>query len=266
MCTSLRGDLGERVDRHIDALEVVSPIKGCDEGGHDRVVRDAESSTQPAGVVTRREQLSVDAVWHLDQLLRLLALKPCQVGNRRGVVGRQHAHAIGGADQRRRDGVLVGLEQPAANTAADEPVLVVDEQRLAASLASQAGKQRQLRAEDERVVDVDDVEARDPRQRWDQRRVADGEDRVEPVDVDSAGVGNRSGGGRGEDLDVVAAIGLLASEAKRGVAGASGIGREGRREMRDPQRAGRPRGGGANRRCRPAARRRSARSSSAARP
>ena len=37
-----------------------------------------------------------------------------QVGDRVGVVGREHADAVGGADQQRRDGVLVGLEQRAA--------------------------------------------------------------------------------------------------------------------------------------------------------
>ena len=59
----------------------------------------------------------------------------------------------------------------------------MDEQRLASGGGEPSrAEQRQLGAEDERVVDVDDVEPLDPRQARDQRRVADREDRVDAVD------------------------------------------------------------------------------------
>ncbi len=83
-------------------------------------------------VGARRERLGVDAVRHLDQLLRVALARPAQVGDRVRVVGGEHADPVGGPDQRRRDGVLVGLEH-APRALADQAVLVVDEQRLAAT-------------------------------------------------------------------------------------------------------------------------------------
>ena len=85
--------------------------------------------------------------------------------------------------------MLVGLEQRSAHALADEPVLVVDEQRLAAASAPKPRQQGQLRPEDERIVEMDDVEALDPRQPRDQRRVADREDRIDAVDDRAAGIG-----------------------------------------------------------------------------
>ena len=94
------------------------------------------------------------------------------------MVGAEDAHAVGGADQRGRDGVLVGLEKKAAAGVADEAVLVVDEERLGAALSPEAREERQVRAEDERVVEVDDVEAAEPGEAGDERSVADREDRL----------------------------------------------------------------------------------------
>ena len=78
------------------------------------------------------------------------------------MVGAEHADAVRRADERRRDGVLVGLEEHPAPPVADEPVLVVDEERLLAALLAKACEERQLGAEDKRIVEVDDVEAAEP--------------------------------------------------------------------------------------------------------
>jgi hypothetical protein len=43
------------------------------------------------------------------------------------VIGGEDAEPIGGANEERRDAVLVGGEQPAAEAAAHEAVLVMDE-------------------------------------------------------------------------------------------------------------------------------------------
>jgi hypothetical protein len=119
----------------------------------------------------------------------------------------------------------------------------VDEQRLPARTAAQASQQGQLGAEDERVVEVDDVEAGDSCQPRDQRRVADRQQRVEPVDRRARGVRWIAGRRRGEDLDPVSAPRLLDRESKRRVARPAGIRREGGREVGDPQRANRSRRG-----------------------
>jgi hypothetical protein len=55
-----------------------------------------------------------------------------------------------------------------------------------------------------------------------------------------AGVRRLSIGGRGENLDVVAAIRLPARELEARVAGAARVGREGRGEVCDPQRRWEP--------------------------
>jgi hypothetical protein len=55
------------------------------------------------------------------------------------------------------------------------------------------------------------------------------------VNLDGAGVGGLALGRRGEDLDVMAALGLSAREAKGGVARPAGVGREGRSQVRDPK-------------------------------
>ena len=57
----------------------------------------------------------------------------------------------------------------------------MDEQGLAPALAPQPAEQGQLGAEDERIVEVDDVEALDPGQAGDQRGVAEREQGVDPV-------------------------------------------------------------------------------------
>ena len=86
---------------------------------------------------------------------------------------------------------------------------------------------------------MNDVEALDPSQARDQRRVADREGGLDPVDDGPAGV-RRLALRRGrEDLDVVAALGLAGGEAVAGVPRAARIRREGRRQMGDPQAAGR---------------------------
>ena len=68
---------------------------------------DPEPVAHPRFVGAGREQLGVDAVRHLDQLLR----GPPQIRDRAGVVGRKHADPVGRADQSRGDAVLVGGEQ-----------------------------------------------------------------------------------------------------------------------------------------------------------
>ena len=105
--------------------------------------------------------------------------------------------------------------------------------------ARQPSEQRQLGTEDERVVQVHDVECGDPRDAGDERRVADGEQRLDAMDECAAWVGRLALGRGGEDLDVVAALGLSGCEAVAGVSRAARIRREGRRQMGDPQAGGR---------------------------
>ena len=145
-------------------------------------------SRRPRSVRPGREQLRVDAVWHLDQLLRATLAGPAKVRDRARVVARQHADPVRLADQKRRGRVLVGFEQGPARALADQPVLVVDQQRLAPAPSRQSPEQRQLGAEDERIVEVNDVEALDPSQARDQRRVADREAGLDPVDDGPTGV------------------------------------------------------------------------------
>ena len=125
------GDPRQRLDRQVEPLEVVGAVERGDEGRHQRVVRDPEPGAQAGSVRPGREQLRVDAVWHLDQLLRATLAGPAKVRDRARVVGRQHADPVRLAHQERRDRVLVGIEQGPAGALADQPVLVVDQQRLA---------------------------------------------------------------------------------------------------------------------------------------
>ncbi len=134
-------ELREGVDGDVEALEVVSEIERGDKGRDDRVGADSEALTQPSCVLTGREGLGIDPVWHLDQLRGITFAGPAQVGDRVGVVGGEHADAIGRADQGGRDAVLVGLEHRSANAVADKPVLVVDEQRLRAAPAREPAEQ-----------------------------------------------------------------------------------------------------------------------------
>ena len=224
---------GERVDRDVEALEMMGEIEGRDEGGDRRRRRDPEPLAGAAPVLAGAEQLRVDSVGHLDQLRWVALTGPAQVGDRVGVIGREHADAVGRGDQGRRDGVLIGLEQRPARALAHEPVLVVDEQRLRARASPQAGEQGELGSEDERIVEVHEVEAIDARDARDQRRVADCEYRLEPVHDHVPRIRHHAVGGRGEDLDVVAAARLLAGEAERRVAGPARVGREGRGQMGD---------------------------------
>jgi hypothetical protein len=245
---------GERLDRDVESLEVVGAVERGDEGRDQRAVRDGEPGPQARVVGPGGEELGVDAVRHLGELLGPALAHAAQVGHRGGVVRRQDADPVGCADEERRDRVFVRREEGPASAAADEPVLVVDEKGLAPALAAEATEQCQLRAEDERVVQMDDVEAAHPGEARDQRRVADRQHGVDPVDDRPARVRRVARRGGREDLDVVAALRLARGEAVGGVAGASRIRREGRREVGDPQCL-------ANRRRRRAARRRPARSS-----
>jgi len=115
----------------------------------------------------------------------------------------------------------------------------VDQQGLAPALSRQPPEQRQLGAEDEGIVEVNDVEALDPSQARDQRCVADREGGLDPVDDGATGI-RRFAVRRGrEDLDLVPALRLAGGEAVAGVPRATRIWREGRRQMGDPQAAGR---------------------------
>ena len=111
----------------------------------------------------------------------------------------------------------------------------MDQQRLLAAGAAQAPEQRQLRAEDERVVQVHDIEALEPGERGDERRVAVGEGGLDPVDRDSTRIRDLTLGGRREHLHVMAALGLLPREAVRGVPRPAPVRGEGRGQMRDPE-------------------------------
>ncbi len=127
--------------------------------------------------------------------------------------------------------MLVSLEQEAAPGVAHQAVLVVDEERLCAALSAQAREQGQLRAEDERVVDVDHVEAAQSGHARDERRVADREGGLDAVNVHARRLGHGALRRRGEDLDMVPALGLADREAVSRVAGAAGIGRKRRSQM-----------------------------------
>jgi hypothetical protein len=228
---------GEAVDRQVEPLEVVSAVERGHERGDHRFSGYPKPLPESARVLAGGEQLGVDAVGHLDQLRRVVLSRAAQVRDRVRVIGGQHADPVGRADQRGANRVLIGLEQGASRTVLDEAVLVVDEQRLGAALAREPGEQGELRAEDERVVQVDDVEPFDAAQARDQRRVADREHGLDPVHDHPARVGSRPWRGGGEDLDVISAPGLLARETEGRVAGAASVGREGGCEVGDAQAA-----------------------------
>ena len=151
------------------------------------------------------------------------------------MIGREHADPIRGADQNGGDRVLIGGKQPPARPLSDQAVLVVDEEGLAAALASQPAQEGQLRAEDERIVEVEDVEALDAGQGWDEGRIADRKQGLDPVHPGPSGVGRLALGRGGEHLNVVPALGLALGEAIAGIPGAPRVRREGRRQMGDPQ-------------------------------
>ena len=73
------------------------------------IPRRSRSRRRPAG----REQLGVDPVRHLHELLGTRSPARRRYGTESRVVGREHADAVGGADQRRRHRALVHLEQRA---------------------------------------------------------------------------------------------------------------------------------------------------------
>ena len=127
---------------------------------------------------------------------------------------------------------LAGLTVAAAVPAAAGPGV--------APAGPQPAAEHELRSEDERIVEVKDVEPLEPREAGDQRRVADREQRCDPVNDHRAGVRRLSVGGRGEHLDVVTAIRLAARELEARVAGAARVGREGRGEVCDPKRRWKP--------------------------
>ena len=177
--------LGEGVDRDVEALEVMGAVEGGDEGGDDRVVRDAEPLAEAGPIRARAEPLGVDAVRHLDELRRVALAGAPEVGDRLGVIGAEDADAVGGPDQRGRDGVLVGLEQEPAARRRRPAGSCSGRGEPASGAFAEAPEERQVRAEDERVVEVDDVEAVEPGEAGDERCVADREDRLGPVDVDA---------------------------------------------------------------------------------
>lgn len=84
-------------------------------------------------------------------------------------------------------------------------------------------------------MEVDDIEALQPRQLRQQRRVADREARLDPVDEDVACVGRGSLRRGGEDLDLVSALSLADGDPEGGVAGTARVGRKGRGEVSNPQ-------------------------------
>jgi hypothetical protein len=147
------------------------------------------------------------------------------------VVGAEDADAVGGQDQRGRDRVLVGLEQEPASGIADQPVLVMDEERLRAALSPQATEERQVRPEDEGVVEVDDVESAEPGEAGDERSVADREDGLGPVYLDARRLGDLARSRRCEDLDVVPALSLTDREAVGRVTGTARVGRKRRGQV-----------------------------------
>ena len=228
----------ERLDRDVEALEVVGAVERRDERGDDGVVGDPERArARPVSSGPGRERVGVDAVRHLDHPLGGPLERPLEVGDRAGVVLAEHEDPVGGADQRRGDRALVGLEQDPARSLADQPVLVVDDQRRAAPALAQPPEQRQLGAEDERVVEVDDVEARRAAPaRGSAARCRSPSPGSIRWTIAWPGVGRLALGAGGEDLDVVAALGLAAGEAEGGVARAARVGREGRGQVGDPQR------------------------------
>jgi len=115
----------------------------------------------------------VDAVGHHGEAGHL---EP-QVGDRRRVLPRQRDQPVGAARQRAAHRLLVGEEQRAAQPGADEPVVVGDDQRRGG--AARHGGERRLDPEDERVVDVHDVDLGQPEQARQQRRGAELEQRRE---------------------------------------------------------------------------------------
>ena len=84
---------------------------------------------------------------------------------------------------------------------------------------------------------MEQVEALDPGQAGDQRRVAEGQQGVDPVDEGASRIGRLARRRGGEHLDLVAALGLAPGEPVAGVAGAARVGREGRSQVGDPQAA-----------------------------
>ena len=59
----------ERVDRDVEALEVVGAVEGGDERERRRALRDLEPFAKAALGGARRELVDVDPVWHLHELL-----------------------------------------------------------------------------------------------------------------------------------------------------------------------------------------------------
>jgi hypothetical protein len=61
----------------------------------------------------------------------------------------------------------------------------VDEERLRSALSRQPPEERQVRSEDEGVVEMDDVEAAEPGEAGDEGSVADREDWLQPVNLNA---------------------------------------------------------------------------------
>ncbi len=59
----------ERVDRDVEALEVVGAVEGGDERERRRALRNLEPFAKAALGGARRELVDVDPVWHLHDLL-----------------------------------------------------------------------------------------------------------------------------------------------------------------------------------------------------
>ena len=199
---------GQGVDRDVEALEVVGAVERRDERGDDRVGRDPEPLAQPPRRGAGREELGVDAVRHLDQLRRVALDRaragrgPSRRGRRESTQTRSAARISSG-----RDGVLVGLEQ--RRRAARRRRAGSCSGRAAPASrprAAQPAEQRQLGAEDERVVEVDARRSR-------RAARALGISGALPIantgsirwTIGAAGVRRLARRRRGEDLDVVAA-------------------------------------------------------------
>ena len=97
------------------------------------------------------------------------------------MVGGEHADAVGVADQEGRGEALVRREERPPPALADQLVLVVDEDRRVAAAAAEPRGEQHLDAEDERVMEVEDVEAAQARDLRDERRVPDRELRLDAV-------------------------------------------------------------------------------------
>ena len=110
--TSRVAEPRERLDRDVEPLEVVGAVEGGDERGDDarrpgsRAARGVRSVRRRGRTAPRRRRSASRSASP-----GRVARRRAQVGDRVGVVGREHADPVGGADQRRRDRVLVGLEQ-----------------------------------------------------------------------------------------------------------------------------------------------------------